>query len=69
MLNHYQVWSDAFWNALGHGMSEAEAERHAGDKLAAFDKAQASRRRPVLAPEGQQNPTPNECAMTYHDYL
>lgn len=69
MLNHYTVWSDAFWNALGHGMTEQEAEKHAGEKAAAFDKAQDSRRRTVPAPDGQRDPSPDECAMTCHDYL
>ena len=67
MLSHYTVWSDAFWNSIGHGMSEQEAEKHAAEKAAAFDKAQASRRRD--AAQRAQDHTPDELGTTYHDYL
>lgn len=57
----YTVWSDAFWNALGHGMSEAEAERHAAAKVAAFDLQQRRDRSRKASPEG--------APLVHADYL
>lgn len=62
--NRYTVWSDAFWNGLGHGLSEQEAERHAAAKVATFDKARANQRRDrsiAASPEG--------APLVYTDYL
>lgn len=52
----YTIWSDAFWNGLGHGLSEQEAERHASAKAAAYDMARAQQLREAATiaqdPEG-----------------
>jgi hypothetical protein len=63
--NRYTVWEDAYWNALGHGMSDAEAERHAAAKVTTFDKARANQRREAARCDTDFEGSP----LVYADYL
>ena len=37
------MYEEAFWNALGHGMSEAQADTYASRKVAAYQNSRRSR--------------------------
>lgn len=37
------MYVTAFWNALGHGMSEAQADAYASRKVAAYQSSRRSR--------------------------
>lgn len=57
MNHHYRIYSDSFWNALGHGMNEEEAVQYAAAKVAAYDKY----RRHVAPPARQDYRTVLPC--------
>lgn len=61
----FTIWSDAYFNAKGHGMSEAEAERHAAAKVAIFDNHRARQ----LREAAQRAPDPEGAPLIHSDYL